>query len=227
MPSTGWSWSSPFIACIATVTPMPARMRPSRPRTEDAFARTVPSLPHQRKRTSRRSDASARSATAAASIASAEAAGRVVATAMFYIPCARADNIRRRDRVGAAGLRAALEPHHPAAGRRAARVDQLLADRARAAREPETDRADAPVAAEVVVAVREPPHDLDRAAAGRDPRGDVVDARSDDLVVPQDARAVSGLVVSVGAALADLRRARDRGGRHGERGRRRDAADDQ
>ena len=55
IPGTGCSWSSPFIACIATVRPMPLEMRPSRLPMALAFARTVPSFPHQRKRTRRRS----------------------------------------------------------------------------------------------------------------------------------------------------------------------------
>src|SRR6266511_3910155 len=63
MPSTGWSWSSAFIACIATVRPMPLVMRPSSPVRPLAFARTVPSLPHQRKRTSRTPSSSTRSTT--------------------------------------------------------------------------------------------------------------------------------------------------------------------
>ena len=48
--------SSP--AC-ATVRPMPLASRPSSPCRADAFARTVPSLPHQRKRTRRRPASSA------------------------------------------------------------------------------------------------------------------------------------------------------------------------
>src|SRR6266545_1901613 len=63
MPSTGCSWSSAFIACIATVRPMPLAIRPSSPVRPLAFARTVPSLPHQRKRTSRTPSSSTRSTT--------------------------------------------------------------------------------------------------------------------------------------------------------------------
>ena len=66
IPSTGWSWSSAFIACIATVRPMPLVMRPSSPCRPLAFARTVPSLPHQRKRTSRSPASSASLTTSAA-----------------------------------------------------------------------------------------------------------------------------------------------------------------
>ena len=53
MPATGWSWSSEFIACMATVSPMPALRRPPSPCRADALARTVPSFPHHRKRTRR------------------------------------------------------------------------------------------------------------------------------------------------------------------------------
>ena len=60
MSATGCSWSSEFIACIATVTPIPAVSRPRRPWRADAFARIVPSLPHHRKRTRRRSFCSTR-----------------------------------------------------------------------------------------------------------------------------------------------------------------------
>src|SRR5712691_6205491 len=66
IPSTGCSWSSVFIACIATVSPIPLRMRPSSPSIPLALARTVPSFPHQRKRTRRRSASCAFSTTSCA-----------------------------------------------------------------------------------------------------------------------------------------------------------------
>src|SRR3954470_23472536 len=73
MAGTGWRWSSPFIACIATVSPIPARMRPSSPCRDDAFARTVPSLPHHRKRTRRSPSFLTRLTTGPASTSSASA----------------------------------------------------------------------------------------------------------------------------------------------------------
>src|SRR5436190_16058100 len=47
------------MACMATVSPIPLSRRPSSPLRLDAFARTVPSLPHQRKRIRRRPASSA------------------------------------------------------------------------------------------------------------------------------------------------------------------------
>src|SRR6266550_4747086 len=47
------------IACMATVSPIPLSRRLSSPWRLDAFARTVPSLPHQRKRIRRRPASSA------------------------------------------------------------------------------------------------------------------------------------------------------------------------
>jgi hypothetical protein len=42
VPSTGWSWSSMVMACIARVSPMPLRMRSGSRLREVAFPRTTP-----------------------------------------------------------------------------------------------------------------------------------------------------------------------------------------
>src|SRR5436190_16591424 len=52
---------------MPTVRPIPVRSRPSRPRAALAFARTVPSFPHQRNRTSRSPSPSTCRTTSAAS----------------------------------------------------------------------------------------------------------------------------------------------------------------
>ena len=44
MSATGCSWSRLFIACIATVRPMPLAIRPSSPWRLDALPRIVPPL---------------------------------------------------------------------------------------------------------------------------------------------------------------------------------------
>ena len=60
IPSTGWSWSSPLIACIADRQADAAREPPFQAVPAARLRAHVPSLPHQRKRTRRRPSASTR-----------------------------------------------------------------------------------------------------------------------------------------------------------------------
>ena len=53
IPSTAWSWSSEFIACIATVSPTPVAIRSARCSTGTTFPRTTPPLSQYSRRTSR------------------------------------------------------------------------------------------------------------------------------------------------------------------------------
>ena len=55
IPSTGWNWSSEFIACIAFVSPTPVAIRSARCSTGTTLPRTTPPLSQYRKRTSRTS----------------------------------------------------------------------------------------------------------------------------------------------------------------------------
>ena len=66
MPSTGWRWSSMFIAIIATVCPIPLAIRASRPDTCVALPRMIPPWSAYRNRISEICPARARSSTVSA-----------------------------------------------------------------------------------------------------------------------------------------------------------------
>src|SRR5215204_2355556 len=67
IPSTGWSWSRELMACMATVRPIPVRIRSASRSTCAALARTMPPLSQYKNRT-RRTPACLQTATASSGL---------------------------------------------------------------------------------------------------------------------------------------------------------------